>query len=50
MGIKWKQKNPSLRSIKDVIMENTGLTDEKLLNDDREYEIRGIDEGNQCFK
>lgn len=44
MGIKWKQKNPSLRSIKDVIMENTGLTDEKLLNDDREYEIRGIDE------
>ena len=43
MEIKWKQKNPHLHTIKDVVLANTGLTEEELLNDTKEYEIRGID-------
>ena len=43
MDVKWKQKNSDLHTIKDVVLANTGLTEEELLNDTKEYEIRGID-------
>lgn len=43
MKVKWKQKNPDLHSIREVVMANTGLTEEELLNDTKEYEIRGIE-------
>ena len=44
MEVKWKQKNPALNTIKEVVMANTGLSEKELLNDEKEYEIRGIDE------
>lgn len=40
--MKWKQKNPSLKTIKEVVMANTGLSEEELLHDDNEYNIRDI--------
>lgn len=43
MTVKWKQKNPKFKTVKDVVLGNTGLTEEELLNDKTEYEIRGID-------
>ena len=43
MKVKWKQADPSLKTIKDVVMKHTGKTESELLNDDKEYEIRGID-------
>jgi len=43
MEVKWKQKNPKLHTIKEVVMENTGLSDEELLNDSKEYQIKDID-------
>lgn len=44
MEVKWKQKNAALNTIKEVVMANTGLSEKELLNDEKEYEIRGIDE------
>ena len=46
MEVKWKQKNPALNTIKEVVMANTGLSEKELLNDEKEYEIRGIDAQN----
>lgn len=43
MEVKWKQKDPSLHTIKEIVMKNTGLTEKELLNDTTEYEIRGIE-------
>ena len=43
MEVKWKQKNPALHSIEEVVMANTGLSKEELLNDETDYEIRGIE-------
>ena len=43
MKIKWKQADPSLKTIKDVVMKHTGKSEAELLNDEKEYEIRGID-------
>ena len=43
MGVKWKQKNPKLKTVKEVVMNNTGLSEEELLNDTTEYKIRDID-------
>lgn len=43
MEIKWKQKNPALTTIKEVVMANTGLSDEELLDDCNDYEIKDID-------
>ena len=40
--MKWKQKNPSLKTIKEVVMANTGLSEEELLNDNKEYIIKDI--------
>ena len=40
--MKWKQKNPSLKTIKEVVMANTGLSEEELLNDNKEYVIKDI--------
>lgn len=40
--MKWKQKNPSLKTIKEVVMANTGLSEEELLHDDKEYNIKDI--------
>lgn len=41
--MKWKQKNPKLTSIKEVVMNNTGLSEEELLNDKKDYLIKDID-------
>lgn len=43
MEVKWKQKNPKLHTVAEVVMANTGLSEEELLNDTTEYKIRGID-------
>lgn len=43
MEVKWKQKNPALHNIKEVVMANSGLSEKELLNDDTEYEIRDIE-------
>lgn len=43
MEVKWKQKNPDLHSIKDVVMANTGLSEEELLDDKNPYVIRDIE-------
>ena len=43
MKIKWKQKNPKLHNIKEVVMANTGLSEEELLNDKKHYKIKDID-------
>lgn len=40
--MKWKQKNPSLKTICDVVKSNTGLSEKELLNDEKEYEIKEI--------
>lgn len=44
METKWKQKNPALTTIRDVVMANTGLSDEELINDTNLYEIKDIDQ------
>ena len=43
METKWKQKNPALTTIKEVVMANTGLSDEELLDDQNDYEIKDIE-------
>lgn len=43
MALKWKQKNPALHSIEEVVMANTGLSREELLDDKTEYKVRDID-------
>lgn len=35
----WKQKDPKLKTVKDVVMKNTGLSEYDLLHDDNTYEI-----------
>ena len=39
----WKQKDPTLHTIEEVVMKNTGLSKEELLNDEKEYQIRDVE-------
>lgn len=39
----WKQKDPALHTIEEVVMKNTGLSKEELLNDEKEYQIRDVE-------
>lgn len=43
MKVKWKQSDPALKSIKDVVIKNTGKTEEELLNDTKKYKIKDLD-------
>lgn len=39
----WEQRDKTLKTIADVVHKNTGLTDEELLHDTKEYKIKGTD-------
>ena len=39
----WKQKDPTLKTIADIVHKNTGLSDKELLDDETFYKIKDID-------
>lgn len=45
-----KKRNETLRTVSDVVCNNTGMTDEQLLDDQHEYKIAGLDEAAQMIR
>ena len=46
----WKLKNPQLKTIKDVVLFNTGMTEEELQTPREKYSIDKLDEATRIIK